>query len=248
MKDKIGLGVVTYNRPDYLKRCMNELEKNNWGGAQCVCVSDDASDDSAQRDVLRSLGSNGINIIVADSNSGVAHSKNQAIKYLLEQECEHIFLIEDDILVKSPLVCAEYVSEAQISGLSHLNFAHHGKANKNGGSVKTLENGYKVKVYPNSVGAFSYYSKECLEKVGLMDENFVNAWEHVEHTYRIANAGLTTPFWEFADHPNSKELLQEIEGSIDGSSIRPRKDWNQNIINGMNYWKKKHGSFILPRK
>jgi hypothetical protein len=46
----------------------------------------------------------------------------------------------------------------------------------------------KVSLYPHCVGAFSYYSKKCLDKIGLLDERFFNAKEHLDHTYEIIKA------------------------------------------------------------
>jgi hypothetical protein len=93
----------------------------------------------------------------------------------------------------------------------------------------------------HSVGAFCYYTREVLKKCGLIDENFHNAFEHVEHSYRIAKDGYTTPYWNWADIANSMDYLDEIECSEKSSSIRPRNDWKENIIKGATLFQKKHG-------
>jgi hypothetical protein len=49
-----------------------------------------------------------------------------------------------------------------------------------------------------------------LEQVGLIDERFYNAFDHVEHTYRIIKAGFHPNFWWFADVANSHDLLSDI--------------------------------------
>lgn len=36
--DKIGLAVITYNRPVYLRRVLDRLKKLNWGGANEILV------------------------------------------------------------------------------------------------------------------------------------------------------------------------------------------------------------------
>jgi hypothetical protein len=80
-----------------------------------------------------------------------------------------------------------------------------------------------------------------------MDENFKNAWEHLEHTYRLANKGVTTPFWYFADHPQSGILLSEISGSLRQSTIRSFSEWQTNIDNGKSYFIQKHGEWLPER-
>ena len=251
MNEKIGLAVITYNRPDYFKQCMESLKKYNYGGADYIIVVEDCSDpeyEDAYNLVYHDLYKDAIPIIRHLFNRGVAVSKNDALEELLNKGCTHLFLMEDDILMNSKNTCKNYIDYCKIVkrymnfDLKHLNFALHGPMNK--GRKSTHEG---ICVYPNCVGAFSYYHKDVIEKVGLLDEEFKNAWEHVEHTYRIIQAGFHPPFWKFADVPISDKLLKEIPGSIDSSSIRPRDDWKQNIDQGQLYWIRKHGSWLPSR-
>ena len=237
----IGLAVITYNRPDYCLKVLESLIANNCGGANKVIVIDDNSTISYKH-IISLLYQTNISFYTNSTNRGVAHSKNKAFKLLLEAGCDHIFLMEDDILMVDPDTCGYYISSAERFKVQHLNFGLHGTMNTGKGFWKD-----GVFCYPDCVGAFSYYSREVLEKVGLMDENFKNAWEHVEHTYRIIEAGYHPEFWNFADCPISDELLKEIPGSIDNSVIRPRSDWMENIQRGRIYWDDKHGSWLPPR-
>lgn len=44
--------------------------------------------------------------------------------------------------------------------------------------------------------------------VGLMDEMYVNAVEHIEHTYRLMKFGYTCGcFWAFPDIADSEKYL-----------------------------------------
>jgi len=241
----IGLGIVTFNRPDYFKKNLHSLIENDFGGANKVFVVDDCSDEvyvSTYNKLFDLAKEHGVIIIKNEDNKGVGISKNTLLKQMMRAGCNHLFLMEDDILMKSSLTCKSYIDYARKHGLEHMNFALHGEMNK----VKPII--YKdMPVYPNCVGAFSYYTRKIIDKVGFIDENFKNAWEHVEHTYRIVEVGGTTPFWKFVDHPSNSLLLEEIPGSINNSSIRPLVDWQKNIGEGQRYWLKKHGKW-LPRK
>jgi len=241
----IGLGLTTYNRPDYLKQSLQSVIDNNFGGAYNVYIVDDCSDEIYKDEydaIFEEAKKKGIIVLRNRSNKGVAHSKNRLLQRMIDDGCEHLFLMEDDILMTNNNTCHKYMAYATQHNIHHLNFALHGTMNKGRRSY------YKgITVYPECVGAFSYYTKEVIDKVGFMDEAFKNAWEHVEHTYRIAKEGMTTPFWYFADYPLSANCLTEIEGSLEQSSIRPRSDWKDNIINGQKYWIKKHGTW-LPEK
>jgi GT2 family glycosyltransferase len=242
--NKIGLAVITYARPDYLKQCLQSLDLHSWGGSNRQIIVVDEEDGPKYDSFDR-----GEHDFYFGPNKGVASAKNRAITQLLGDGCEHIFVMEDDILMKRNDTCIAYINYAKITKVPHLNFALHGVMNKGKGRYFGSNNPDcpTILCYPEVVGAFSYYTKEILAEVGLMDENFKNAWEHVEHTWRICKTGKIPKFWYFMDHPVSDLLLEEIPGSIDNSSIRPRPDWMKNIEEGANYWQKKHGEF-LPDK
>ncbi len=239
----IGLCIVTYNRLLYLKQVIRSLEEHNWGGANIKGIIDDGSTQEGYKEYLQELRQKGYMVLVNDKNSGVARTKNRALNYMMNTDCEHLFIMEDDILMKNNKTCIHYIAYGMLKKIKHLNFGKHGEHNNNG---MHFYNG--VFCYPNIVGAFSYYHKDTIKKIGYFDENFLNAFEHVEHTYRAGLYGFTTPFWHFSDLPNSTDLLQEIPNSINNSVIRPRNDWQLNIKNAKEYWIKKYGSWLPERK
>jgi GT2 family glycosyltransferase len=234
----IFLGIVTCNRPYFFKQCYESVKKIK--NVDFLAVVNDGQDDiEVDKDFF---------YMKNKKNLGVGKSKNILFKKALELNADHIFIMEDDIIVKNEEVLNEYIRAKNITGIQHFCFGYHGPANKNGISGGKPCPRYivdygniKIAINTHSVGAFCYYSREVLEKVGLIDENFVNAFEHVEHSYRIANAKYTTPYWNWADIANSVEFLDEIECSENSSTIRPRKDWQENIQKAALYFKEKHG-------
>jgi hypothetical protein len=188
-------------------------------------------------------------VIQHETNLGVGISKNSAVEYLMSKNCEHIFLIEDDIIIKDENVFEKYVEYSFITGIKHLNFALHGTGNKNGQSANpTLVVSYpnediKIALYNNCVGAFSYYHRKMFEEIGYFDTNFKNAWEHVEHTYQIIKKGYHPPFWYFADIHESWNFLEEIPNSLSESIIRNSPTWNKNVSDGSIWYKNKHGIY-----
>lgn len=163
----------------------------------------------------------------------VAAAKNMLFEALLDRGCDWIFICEDDIVVQSPEAITGYLEACKSSGWEHLNFAHHGPANLNGPlAVDGL-----VAYYPNFVGAWSVYSRRSLEQGGLMDETFYNAFEHVEHTMRLAELGFTAKWPRVADARDSSQWLMEIPGSIEHSSIRQDEQWTANFDGAKAYWR-----------
>lgn len=202
-------------------------------------------------------------VIQHQKNMGVGIAKNTALEYLMSKGCEHIFLIEDDILIQDENVFKEYITHSIISGIKHLNFALHGPANKKGSKgFTTLEERenlstepnprmivpyseeVQISLYPNCVGAFSYYHRSVIEKIGFFDKKFKNAWEHVDHTYQTIKHGFHPPFWFFADIHESWKFLSEIPNSIKESTIARTPEWHDNYKKGTEWYKKKNG--VVP--
>ena len=252
MKTKIGVGIITCDRPHYLKQLLSSLEGSN---VDDIIVVNDG----------KPLPSN--NIVTFDQKpqrQGVGKAKNRAMKSLLDRGCDYIFIIEDDMIILDKDVFNKYIEACNISGIQHFNYGPGSPFNRKQDIAFDLHNRHKLKqdsdpnpkiiieyskdtkvaLYEHTVAMFSFFTKEVLEKVGFIDEQFYNAWEHVDHTYRIINAGYHPPFWWFADLANSHELLTEAPGAIDNSSIANNsEEWSKNVYGGREKYFKKHGHY-----
>jgi len=237
---KIGLGVITYMRPDFFRKVIESIDKTK---IDIFCIVNDGT----PYENMDYLPPN-THVIQHEKNQGVAKSKNDALRYMLEQNCDYIFLQEDDIIIKDNNIFQKYINLHKITNIHHFNFGYHGPANKTPDKkpsprliLSYKEANTKMSLNKHCVGAFSFYTQECLKRIGLMDESFINAWEHVEHTFRICQQQLTTPFWWFADIANSYDYLDELACSEINSTIRNNSEWRTNIYNGINHFLKKHG-------
>ena len=232
-KQKIGLGIITCNRPVFLKQVLKTIPFNKLDE---VVIIDDGSQGSS--DPLNPYEN--LTYLKNEKNIGVGRSKNKAIINLLNQGCTDIFLLEDDIFIKDPNVFDEYIKASKDSGIKHLMFGYHGPANKKDKKPDprcVVEySKCKIAFNPNCVGGFCYYSRDLLMRIGLFDETFVNAWEHVEHSYRAVINGYLPAYWWWPDIANSSDFLEELACSENDSTIRPRSDWKKNIQDGANYF------------
>lgn len=243
---KIGLAIVTYNRPDYYQKCLAAVEANKRDLNYIVVVNDGTP-------YLGVKTPEWVNEhIIHPVNKSVGVSKNMGMRALLHAGCDQIFLMEDDMILKSPEIFKKYIETAKSSGIMHLNYALHGPANKKKDSEEPnprqiVEYGdVKVVLYPHCVGAFSYFHKGVILNVGYHDERFKNAWEHVEYALRVIKKGLHPPFWWFADIENSSDYITEIPGSIGGgSSINHSPEWTSNMKRGAAFFKEKHGNIPI---
>lgn len=232
---KTGIGVVSHNRPEYLKKCLKSLE----------LVRD-------QVDYIF-LANNGDELPfevpkIVDKYyhvklPWVSVAKNILLKYMMHKECDYMFLVEDDMEVVDPKAISGYIEASKKSGFEHLNFAHHGAGNKT-----YLWKDDVISYYPDCVGSFSMYTPKCIEKAGYMDERFKNAYEHVFMTKKIGDAALTSPFWMFADATGSNEWIHEQPGSSDNSSIPHTKEWEANALEALRLWKEFDGVGLPPHE
>lgn len=237
LKQKIGLGIITCNRPVFLKQVLKSIPFKRLD--EVVIIDDGTQGSSDPLNPHQNL-----TYLRNEKNIGVGRSKNRAIINLLNKDCTDIFLLEDDVFIKDPNVFDEYIKASKNSGIKHLMFGYHGPANKKNKqpSPRSIV-GYdstKIAFNYNCVGGFCYYSRDLLMRIGLFDENFVNAWEHVEHSYRAVLSGFLPAYWWWPDIVNSSDYLEELACSENDSVIRPRSDWKKNIQDGAIYFSSIH--------
>lgn len=254
---KIGVGIVTCNRLDYLRGLLKSLPTEKID--ELVVVNDGLP--------VNEYVENEFNYgywIDNPVNLGVGKSKNKAMKHLVSLQCEYIFIIEDDMIIKDPAVFDKYIAAYKKSGIHHFNYGPGSPFNRKQNIAFDLHNRHlldqhsepnpkmlveydkdtKVALYEHTVAMFSFFTREILEKVGYIDEAYYNAWEHVDHTYRIIKAGYHPPFWWFADIADSINYLTEAPGAIDNSSIANKSEqWLKNVTEGREIYLKKHGHY-----
>lgn len=237
-KEKIGCGILTFNRPHLLVKLYESLPHELLDVVYIV-------NDGAWHDAFHTIPKNLIHH--NSENIGIGRSKNKALQYLLDQGCEHIFLIEDDIFIKERVVFEAYIEASRLSGIQHFNFSQHGRMNKTGDglpkSVGSASYGeaMTIMLYRHCVGAFSYYSRRCLTATGLMDIRFHNALEHVDHTLNIIKHSMHPPFWYFADIVGSHQYLGDEEWSVEQSTISSSAHHQYNVADAISMFALKHG-------
>ena len=255
-KEKIGVGIITCNRPDYFTGLLNSLAKCYDSIDELVVINDGSHITTFDFPVGE--------LINNKTNVGVAKSKNKALNYLLNKKCKYIFVLEDDILIKDRTVFTQYVEAYKASGIQHFNYGPGSPFNR----VQTIRNPdlhhrhlldekskpnpklivdyktCKIALYEHTVAMFSFFTDEVIKQVGYYPEEYDRCWEHVDHTYQIIKAKYHPPFWWFADLANSHELIEEAPGAIENSSIaKDKTEWMERVMSGREIYKNKHGHY-----
>lgn len=247
---KIGIGIVTCNRNDFLHDCITSVDRSKVDEAVIV------NDGSALEVYYEQF-----HIIDNNKNIGVGKSKNKILKYLYDAGCDYMFIIEDDVIIKDNNVFNEYIKASNTTGIQHFNYGPGTPFNRKQNQKFDIHNRHeldqksepnpkkiidygniKISLFEHVAGMFSFFTRKVIEEVGYMDENFYNAWEHVDHTYRIIKKDLHPPFWYFADIYNSHEFLSEHTDAIEKSAInKDNESFLINVQKGVEQYIKKHG-------
>lgn len=252
--DKIGIGIITCNRPEYLKQLLNSLHPCKFD--ELIIVNDG-------NDIDKNILPSTCTYIKNETNLGVGKSKNKALKHLMSLSVKHIFIIEDDIIIKDINVFKKYIETSIETGIKHLNYALGTPFNRKQNVKFDLHNRHelddqgepnpriivdygniKIPFYSHICGMFSYYNSEVIESIGYIDEQFYNAWEHVDHTYQAIKKGFHPPFWWFADIHNSFEYLKHQKDAIKNSITAKNTDeWIKNVQINAEKYKIKNGTY-----
>jgi|GEM_PF-2395458 len=85
---RIGIAITTHNRPDVLKRAIEQHTKHLPIGA-LVVVIDDGSKPAA-------VVPDGVQLLRHETSLGIVASKNASLSAMMDAGCEHLFLWDDD--------------------------------------------------------------------------------------------------------------------------------------------------------
>ena len=263
MNKKVGIGIVTCNRPKFLRGLLKSLKpclKNeDCPIAEWVIVNDGEAQDKPSEALCATWINNTKNI-------GVAKSKNKILKHLLDKNCDYMFILEDDVEIIDKNIFAAYIKAHELSGIHHFNYGPGSPFNLKQTNIQNydLHNRHlldhdtepnpkmllqyssdcEIALYEHTVAMFSFFTSTCIKKVGFFPEEYSNCWEHVDHTYQIIKAKLHPPFWWFADVANSHKMLRVADEAIQESSIaKDNHQWMKNVMEGREIYKTKHGHY-----
>ena len=216
---RVGLGVVTCNRPDYIAQVEQAVK---WHLSEVL-------DEYLVVDAAPSC--------VFPDGLCVGQAKNIAMRALMEAGCDWIVLGEDDVLPTCPEAVTGYVSACERSGFHHLMRRYHGHWSEAPPTqLGTTPEGV-VTFWTAHGGTWGIYSAACLNDVGLHDEGFNGAFEHVELTARLAEAGYTT--FKTAEPTGAEPWVVDIPGSMDDRAWSTAGG-QRRIEEGREHWKRTH--------
>lgn len=202
MGDRIGIGITTHNRPEVLRNTLYQLAEHfpYLPDRGKLVIVDDASTISIDLEEIQ-IPCNYWSEYRFDQNVGIARAKNKCLELL--DDCDHIFLFDDDIY---PIVENWWLPYIE-SGEPHLMyiFKDFATARRLDDTIELWRND-KIVAYSHARGPMLYLRREVLDKVGGMDPIFGKwGYEHPDYSNRIFNAGLSS--YRYADVIDSHKLF-----------------------------------------
>lgn len=221
----IGVGIVTYDREEKFYRILDSVK-----GVDHIVLVKDGGRPKYQRIPNHDF-------FQLTENKGVGFCKNLAINRLLEKGCDHIFLLEDDCLVTDQNVWKYCISFSEESGLLHFNWNDYRYPR----FAKASFPNHEASLSHHTEANFSYFHKDFLREIRF-DEQYINAWEHIDIEIQGEKLGFLPPFRLFVSPANLGNYLKLID---DGkSTISGKELYQQRVIDGHHHLKDKWGKAI----
>jgi glycosyltransferase involved in cell wall biosynthesis len=217
----IGVAITTKNRRDVALRCLGEWKKYMPGNSKLIVVDDNSEIPFPDADYR------------FEKNAGIAVAKNKCIELL--EDCEHVFLVDDDVWPITPFWYIPYVESRQ----PHLCFTFQTGSTL----ISTLKNIDGEMLSSNTAvrGCVMYFEKRVFERVGGFSNDFTGyGWEHIEYTNRIHNAGLTAE--RYMDVPNSTSIFYSLDQNKEVCSSVCLKERHFDLNNKLLLYKKYNSS------
>ncbi len=242
MKNKIGVGIVTYNSEGYFKTLYDSLPKDR---IDCLVVANGGDEYK---------GKYNANWIQHNSNFYPAVCRNDCINFLLGRGYEHIFIIEDDMIITDGNIFDRYIETSKQSGIKYLCYVSTSDYtgtpfNRTPALIAEYKNNTSVSFYKNMCNEFTYHHKTCYDKVGLYDTNFRDPWD-VDMAYRESQQDYAAPFWWFADITDADKYIKNNPDAVSRlQADRPDGSREERIREQWNLFTQKHGVSVtnIPR-
>lgn len=240
IKDKIGVGIITYNSEEYFKALYSSIDKSF---VNELVVVNGGNEYTEKYDC---------DWIQHKKNHYPAQSRNDCATYLMNRKCEHIFLIEDDMIIKDSNIFNEYIKTSKVSGIKYFSYVSMGGEcgpphERTPRTMVDYGNNIKVNLYMNMCNEFTYHHYDAFKEVGLYDsaDEMRNAFD-VDLVYRETKINKwTTPFWWFADIYNSDNYIQNNPNATSRlQAERPDGSRQQLVSQTLSFFKNKHNTSV----
>lgn len=191
---KVMAVVVTYNRKELLKECINALLKQDYDNCD-VLIVDNASTDGTKEYIKDELKNKRVHYSNTGSNLGGAGGFNYGIKEAYKIGCDYIWIMDDDCIVHNDSLTKLLAADKKLNGdygflsskvlwkddtICKMNI----QKTKMTKWLKDYDTNYQPIVLASFVSLF--LKKEVVEEFGLPIKEFFIWTDDWEYTRRIS--------------------------------------------------------------
>lgn len=203
LKPLVYIILVNYKGYADTVDCVNSLLKIGYENYKIIIV-ENASSDSCLMGKNRFLNDNTV-ILYAKENKGFSDGNNIGIRYAMQFNPDYLLLLNNDTVVKSDFLdqlvnTAETHNEVGIVTGRIFYYKNRedlwysgGHYNRDNGITNQVIYGKDVNDEKNitfASGCLMLISKECIRKVGLLDDDYFMYSEDADYCCRVCDAGL----------------------------------------------------------
>lgn len=184
-KPLIGIGLITYNRAaaatEVAEAIVSTLDRSKYD-YKLIC-SLDQSDRTGYERVSQLM------TLVPHKNVGISINKSIALMHL--QECDHVFLFEDDFKPTKVGWDTLYLNVHKESGIGLFNYCPKWVSDSEKQPKKAIRVPSGTVIFEHThVAQIMSITKQTLDKVGALDPDFIGyGYEHCDYTRRCILAG-----------------------------------------------------------
>lgn len=265
--NKISIVILNYNSTEHTRKCLDSCLTLDYPMYDIILV-DNASRDKRYRRIIQQHPE--IILIENDKNLGFSGGNNTGIRYAIEHGAEFILLLNNDTTVASDLLAQlatnwhsldkpgalgckvlmmnqPHVINSFGCNLTYrpLRVSHRYKGENDGQHLNSIQETDYIH------GCALFTSKQVLETVGLLDDNYFLYWEDVDFSFRIKRAGYKlycTPKAKVWHHISGSSTSVGRTPAMQYYGVRnmllfvskniPEYDAMQEVMDGMEAFKK----------
>jgi glycosyltransferase involved in cell wall biosynthesis len=179
--NKIGLVIPCFNRPEYLKQCLESIAQAYLPDNMLLVLIDDNSTNSTTIELFNSFFISGVNIIKIrnENNKGVRANLITGFDTCFKQGCETVINLDSDAIVKTEFIATlmQFKKQFPEQIITGFNCKTRNKDGKERHPIIEEHNTYLLKKYVGGINMvldkklYTKYVLPALQKVGNWDHN-----------------------------------------------------------------------------
>jgi GT2 family glycosyltransferase len=197
ISNDIGVGILSYNRLDCVKRIIDSIRQFTDLSKTFVIISDESTDKNVKNYLA---GMNDICVLNNNERIGIAGNTNRLLRCL--ERFRYKIILNDDVEVLRNGWEHFYANAIYATKIRHFCMRQPGVygASQQDGILHTIS-GIRIRTIQNKPhGAVMAFDNQAFEQVGYFDESFgVYGMEHVDWSHRVSISGIQQPGYHDVD-------------------------------------------------